>query len=180
MGRSNANGPARQLGKELKPWHENLIDWLIANPSMNRRQCADAFEITYTWLSVIMNSDLFKERLAIRQEEHAKLISRTVIDQAQAVAEQSLDALSDRLETEHKTLPIGEIREVAALALRTLGLGTPAAMPQNVINANSVNVLSVDSAALANARARMRESQEQSIEAEHTVLPALEPAEASG
>lgn len=171
---------SKQISR-AEPWHDKLMEWLILHPERSRRECAEEFEVSYCWLSMVINSDLFREKLALRQEKHAEFISRSVVDQAQALAEQSMDVLSDRLETGRAALPIGEIREIASLALRTLGLGGSAATGHTqVINANSVNVLSVDGAVLERARARMRENQERVIEAEHTVLPALESAAVSG
>jgi len=165
--------------KRLDPWHEKLIDWLILHPERPRRECAEAFGVTYVWLSMVINSDIFRERLAERHAKHADLISRSVIDQAQAVAEQSLEVISERLEAKRDSMPVSEVREIASLALRTLGLSGSAAGPAG-INANTVNILSVDGAALERARARMRDPKELTIEAEHPVLPAPQPAEASG
>jgi hypothetical protein len=172
---------AKQI-KTLEPWHENLIDWLIMNPHTSRKDCAAYFDISYTWLSMVINSDLFKERLAARQERQADLVSRTVIGQAQAVAEQSLELLSDRLsQDEIVQLPTAEVREIAALSLKTIGLGgAPAGSGGPAINAGVVNVLSVDGEVLERARSKMRETQANVVEAEHLVLPAPEPSPTGG
>ena len=56
------------------------------------------------------------------------MISRGVADRmcesATSLASQSLDELSDRLDRHGDTMPIGDVRETAALALRLLGYPT--------------------------------------------------------
>lgn len=165
--------------KRVEDWHDSLIEFLMLNPTVVQRDIARHFNVSYSWMSMVLNSDLFKERLAERRERHATLVSRTVIDRVQSVAEQSLDELSRRLDEDPEKLPTGEVRETASLALKSLGIGVPSAAGTQ-INAGQVNVVTIDSDVLARARNKMKEVNADVVEAEHTVLPAPAPSTAGG
>lgn len=42
--------------------HEMILNWLMLNPEKTQGECAREFGVTEPWLSVIVNSDVFKAR----------------------------------------------------------------------------------------------------------------------
>lgn len=93
--------------------HDALIDAIIATPGVTQRQLAALFGYTEGWISQVMSSDVFKERLAARRGE---LIDPTLVatieEKLDALARKSLDVVTKRLmESENldaalKALPI--------------------------------------------------------------------------
>lgn len=93
--------------------HDALIDAIIATPGVTQRQLAAIFGYTEGWISQVMSSDVFKERLAARRGE---LIDPTLVatieEKLDALARKSLDVVTKRLmESENldaalKALPI--------------------------------------------------------------------------
>jgi hypothetical protein len=134
--------------KKLSWWHESVIDWMLLNPNSTLTECAATFNVTLPWLSRITNSHLFKERLALRRREHSQDVSFTVIEKLESLADLGVEALIERVATERDTMPIGELRQTAEMALASIGYTTkragagsaPATGPTNV----QVNVVSAD------------------------------------
>lgn len=107
--------------KKVNWWHEAIFEWMISNPSSSLGEAATFFEVTQSWLSVIINSDVFKEKLAERRCEHFQHVSRTVAERVNGLAELSLDVLEERIESERKTIGLGLVRETADMALKASG-----------------------------------------------------------
>ena len=58
----------------VKIHHEQILTWLILNPDKTQGECAAHFGVTETWLSIIINSDVFQSRWRERRDfmaEHA-------------------------------------------------------------------------------------------------------------
>lgn len=87
-------GPAK-----FNYWYEALIDLLIANPEMLQSERARRLGRTQAWVSMIENSDSFKERYALRRANHSSRVSQLVEDKLHNVTNLALDKLKDALET---------------------------------------------------------------------------------
>lgn len=113
--------------------HDALIDAIIANPEMTQRQFAAVFGYTESWLSVVMNSDAFQEKLAERKEEIVNPILRASIeDRLKAVAQTSLDNILKQM-----TLQPADMKTATkALELSTRALGYGAKAPQTAVQVN--------------------------------------------
>lgn len=48
--------------KKLKPRHDAIMEWLLANPEKTQGDCARAFGVTQAWMSTIVNSHVFQSR----------------------------------------------------------------------------------------------------------------------
>ena len=50
--------------------HMAIADWLLANPERKQRECAEAFGVSEAWISIVKNSDVFREYFAKRRDAH--------------------------------------------------------------------------------------------------------------
>jgi len=110
--------------------HEALIDAIIANPEMTQREFASIFGYTESWLSIVMNSDAFQEKLAERKEEIVNPVLRaTVMDRFKAVADRSMQNILQQLDL--RPADTGLALKALNISARALGYG---ARPQNQQN----------------------------------------------
>ncbi len=101
--------------------HEQIINWLIANPDKPLGACAAEFGYTQAWLSQVIHSDAFQAVYRSRATELGELVTHTLKDRITAVALLAMDRSEKLLE-----LGIGSERFVADIAKTTLGaLGMP-------------------------------------------------------
>lgn len=140
--------------QKLSVKHEAIMDYLLANPTTSLGDLAAYFGITQTWLSVIIHSPAFQDRLAEKKDTlfHHSVVA-TVRDKLSVIAHKALDRMADQLdfESSHK-----EIRETADMALERLGIGgkanvPPAGIPGTVNN----NTLIVARSIYAEAQERI-------------------------
>lgn len=99
--------------------HDALIDMIIANPAASQGQLATMFGYTQGWLSRVMNSDAFQDRLAVRK---ADVVDPTLVmsidEKLKALASKSLDVVLDKL----STVPSADTA-MKALEITTKALG---------------------------------------------------------
>lgn len=103
--------------------HDAMIDLIIANPGVNQGELAQAFGYTEAWVSQVMSSDAFKERLASRKKELVDpAIIASIEQRFEAVAMLSLERLKEKLEK--SALPtMDTILAGVNVASRALGYG---------------------------------------------------------
>lgn len=65
-------GPAR-----LNHRHEQIVNWLVANPDQTLGMCAQHFGYTQPWLSMIVHCDAFQARYAERCAETGSYVVHT-------------------------------------------------------------------------------------------------------
>ena len=104
----------------MTPRHENIIAYLIANPTMKKGEVARTFGVTPAWLSTIIHSDIFQAKLRERQDEFFSAATVPIRDKLEALASMSLDRMLETVETERDPTTI---REMAKLALDRIGHG---------------------------------------------------------
>lgn len=81
--------------------HDAMIDEIIAFPSISGGELAQRFGYTQAWISIITNSDAFKERLAERKGEIIDpKLRASVEERLESLAKRSLDKLLERLDTQ--------------------------------------------------------------------------------
>ncbi len=153
-------------------WYESVIDWMILNPEKNLKDCADAFEVTPTWMYTLTNSDIFKERLAERREAHSNAISLGVVEKANALADMALDAAIDKFHdvSSAPDMKLSTAMNTAEKAFELAGIGgkarVPAGNPMFVQN----NFIPAEASTLEAARQRILQRQS---EAPAPALPEL-------
>lgn len=107
--------------------HDAMIDLLIAKPTITGAEIGRHFGYTQGWVSRILGSDAFQQKLAARRSEivNPELI-RTFEERLQGLAVQSLEVIQNKLEsTQNPDLAI----KALDLSTRALGFG---ARPQNI------------------------------------------------
>ena len=79
--------------------HEALADLMITEPHLSLGDYAKRLGFTLTWLSVVKNSDSFKDYFAIRRKVHGESLTTGIKEKAAAIAEMSLDIILGDMET---------------------------------------------------------------------------------
>lgn len=80
--------------------HDNIIDFVIAQPSATYREIAHTFDYTPEGIGIICRSDAFKARLEIRKNEMVDpIIRQTVEERLVGLAHASIDILQRKLAT---------------------------------------------------------------------------------
>lgn len=166
---------------KLRTWHELLMDFMLLRPDASHEEAAAHFDCHVGTISVVVNTDLFKARLAERRERMSKEVETQAREKLSGkiadMADASLDILNKRLKDERTKLGLGAVptlemhavQETLGTALKALGFGAtpPASLP-----AQHTNVIFVDKDLLASARNRMRGGEAQVIDNEQSKLPA--------
>lgn len=135
--------------KRISPWHEALADFIIQWPQASNKEIAAHFKVSSQWVSIVKNSDNFKELMKTRRAEHRDLVSASVINKVEALAEQAIDEISRQIE--HKELPVEHVKDIAAMSLKAMGFGGDRG---GAAVQNNINVV-VDREALFEARQKL-------------------------
>lgn len=146
--------------KTVRDWHESLIDYIIANPGATLRVKAQVFGVSMSWLSILENSDSFKEAMKARRDEHFENLSNGIVEKLGATADMLIEEINSRLQKDgSQAIPFNTLKDTADMALKHLGFGAKGFgavgghQSAGVINNNTIVVQ--DKAALAEARAAM-------------------------
>lgn len=128
--------------KKVSYSHDAMIDMIIANPAISGGELAKEFGYTQTWISIIVNSDAFKERLAERKGQLIDpQITATIESRLEGLARRSLDRLLERVESQVPLKPM----ELVAMA--KLGAGNRADRPPAPPASNHLYVVNLPPAA---------------------------------
>lgn len=141
--------------KKVGVWHEDLLEFLIANPRASGAEVALYFNVSEAWLSTVKNSDAFQELWAKRRGEHFSRVSSSIVEKVTALAEVTVDALTDEVEKKKRNndLEIQTLTEVSNMALKALGFGAKRENSTGVsVNVNTGPTYVVDKDTLARAR----------------------------
>jgi hypothetical protein len=153
-------------------WHERLADAMISQPHLTLTEISKQLGCTLTWLSIVKNSDVFKDYWTLRSKAHSEAITSGIKEKAAALAELSLDHLIEdtQIQMEHGTLSAREARANLELVTKRFGFdgaNTPQ-QPGTVVN---LNLAMVNKELLAEARAKMREVPQVTV-----IPPSKEPS----
>ena len=152
--------------KSVRPWHEQIVDWMLQNPHLTQGQCALYFSKTEAWLSSVINSDLFREYKSRRFADHHENVSHSVIERVSGLAGLSLEVLHKRIEEEKEDIPLGIVLDSATLMLKSMGFG-PKAAPAPAPTTITLNLNGAPAEVLAQARDDLRKTHvENTVEAE--------------
>jgi hypothetical protein len=132
---------------------------MITSPHLTLTEIAKELKCSLGWLSIVKNSDVFKDYWTLRSKTHSEAITSGIKEKSAALAELSLDALIEDTQTQIAlgTLTSREARANLELVTKRFGFDG-SNQPQNggapVVN---LNLAMVDKELLADARKRMRE-----------------------
>lgn len=111
----------------LRYSHLAMVDMLVQNPWMSQNELAAAFGRTPAWISTIVTSDAFKQRLEERRDEVVDPeIRLTLKERFEALTVRSLQKLQERLEHQPSD---GLLLKAADLGAKALGIGGNAPTP---------------------------------------------------
>lgn len=133
--------------KDLNHTHEGILRWLIANPDRPLRECAAVMGVTQAWLSVIINSDLFRVRLDELQREYTFSVTQSLEEKLTTAADIALDRLITELE---KTTDSEFVLSAADKLLKSKGFGAKASAAP--VQVNNYNIQGVDASFLSAQR----------------------------
>ncbi len=146
---------SKQLTR-LEPWHHDLIDSMLANPERSGREAAAHFGVSPVWISIVKNSEVFRAEFERRREMISQAVAADIVGRATALAELSLDTMTERFERDRDSMPMRELIDGAAMALKALGFGAGKRSPSGASSVK-VQVNMVDRELLERARERMRQ-----------------------
>ena len=105
-----------------------------------------------SYLSLIMNSDMFKALYARRRAEYSASLDAGIQHKLGMVANKALDLMMDTLDTKRNSIPFPALADFTDNTLERLGYGTKSAAVQVNINAPPM----ITQEQLAEARATLR------------------------
>jgi hypothetical protein len=112
--------PFKPAIKRVRFTHDAVIDEILMDPAVSQGDLAKMFGFTQAWMSIIVNSDAFKERLAERKGELVDpAIRASIAERLDAVAKRSLDKIMERLDSPAS----GAIKNADLVAMARLGVG---------------------------------------------------------
>jgi hypothetical protein len=138
--------------QQLREWHEQCMDLLIANPSVTYEQLGRILDVHKQTVMLVVNSDLFQAKLRDRREKRQSAVDRSVLDRVESLAKISLDGLEEKIRKQRSLLGLDEMRETAEMALR--GLGYISNAPRVSVAPTQISVV-INREDLASARAMM-------------------------
>lgn len=131
--------------------HDGMIDLIVEDPSISQNRLAEIFGYTPAWVSLVMSSDAFKERLAARKAELVDPAIRASLDERfRAVVTRSLEVLADKLSAPSSVVPDALALRAAELGAKALGIGgnappPPVAVPTDHLDKLASRLLALQS-----------------------------------
>lgn len=144
--------------RDLKLWHEVLMDEMILSPRISREELAEKFQTSVQYITNLTTSDLFQHKLAERRERMGRVVEDTALarltGKTARLAEVAIDKLTDTIVRPGSDITLEGVRDTAEMALKSLGFGQTTSRPGPAVVNQTVVV--IDRETLASARARMR------------------------
>jgi hypothetical protein len=159
----------------MKVKHQAIAQYLIANPTHSQKVVARHFEISEAWLSIVVNSDCFKEYIAQQDAEFRHEVLIPLREKLIGVASRAVERLGEAVEVGAPDF----ILDVADKTLHRLGYAPNKGPEVAVPPGGSLNVQQnnyyVDKDTLRHARGRMLEvARQEPKETAPDALPAPE------
>jgi len=120
--------------QKVRYTHDGIIDVILMDPAISQGELARQFGFTQTWMSIVVNSDSFKNRMAERKAElQDPIIRASMQEKADAAASRALDRLMERLDNNATcaTIKTGDLVSVAKLSVAPKTLA-PSVAPPNL------------------------------------------------
>lgn len=139
---------------KIRPWHEQIVDYLLENPGISQGAIAEELGKSEAWLSQIMCSDMFKAYYAARRVEFREQRDAEIIQMTQRLGMVGLEELNRRMATPEQrvALPQKELRETTKMALSTLYRGRETGNTNVLVEGDLI----VARESIASAREKMR------------------------
>lgn len=132
------SGPNQGIGK-VSYKHDAIIDFILANPTVQQNEIARHFDYSQGWISQIIASDAFQVRLAERSGDLVDpLIRRDRDAMFKSLIDRSFEILEEKLRMPANVVPDQLVLRTMELASRAVGYG--ARDPAVVINQQNNSV----------------------------------------
>lgn len=160
--------------KTLKPKHEAIVDYILANPDTTVTALAGAFSVSVPWMSIIMHSEVFKECLAKKSQEVFDQVVIPTRAKMTSVADAAYQKLNERIPFIEDPKTLLDIADKTAHRLGYAPTRGPVPAEGNTVNNyQQNNYYAVDKGTLHEAREKMVNNNKK----EESIVPALpEPA----
>lgn len=149
--------------KPMRPWHEQIIDFMLANPAASLKQMSAHFGKTISHLSIIINTDMFKARLAERRASFNEALTHNIQRKLLTTLDATLDVVQEQLATKRAQLPFKDTTAFVNSTLERLGYGAKNGGTNVNVQVNGVGPqaqVAISASDLQEARALIRKSQE--------------------
>lgn len=104
--------------------HEDCIDRILANPGISQNDLAAMYGYSASWICVVVNSDVFQARLAMRRDELVDpVLKASITERFKALTVRSLEVLQHKLSAHPDSVDSDLALEAAKLGAKSLGLG---------------------------------------------------------
>lgn len=168
-----ANYADVKANKPVRWWHDAIIDDMLVFPLDTLATRAQRLNYSVAYLSVIMNTDLFKAAYQQRKQQFSSNMDHALVMKTTQVAAKGLDLLLEAMDTKRAQIPFQALSETVDKTLNRLGYGVkPGGNPVNVQVNTLGNVVGVTVSAEQLAEARMALRAAEQVNA----LSALEPS----
>lgn len=152
--------------QSLSHRHKEIADWLFANPQVkNLQHLCNAMNISRSWLSIVMRSDVFREYFDRRRNEHEKDMRQRLVMRQLDVTLKALDRIDNLLDDDDIEDRLAF--DIANKTAQNLGYA-PSRKPQVTEERIQELTRTVDAGTLAQARETIRLI----TRTEHAALPA--------
>ena len=106
--------------------HDACIDAILANPAVSQNELAATFGYSAAWMSIVINSDAFRTRLAARKSELVDpVITAACEERMRALASRSMDVLLEKLEAGDGKTALEALKIVAPFVAQPKESSTP-------------------------------------------------------
>ena len=147
-----------QLSEGLKPWHERIVDFMVARPSAKIVDIAREFGTSPQWIGQLLKTDAFIEYYKIRMSSYKETVDVQVVAKLQGLALASLDGMVDKVNDTKAPLSFGQLKDTADLSLRALGYtAQPGGVNLTLHNEKNTTVIASTHEAVNKARQKMLE-----------------------
>ncbi len=127
-----AEPPAPTMGTiaKLRYSHQDMIDYIIANPQVSQGALAARYGYSQSWISNVMASDAWKSQFAARRAEVVDpVLGLSMNERFEAMATRSLERLMEKLDQPQVSDNV--VLKAVELGAKAMGIGgnAPPAAP---------------------------------------------------
>jgi hypothetical protein len=121
--------------KKLRYTHDAMIDTLIEHPEIKQYELAEMFDVTKEWISMLMCSDAFQARLAVRKADVIDpIVAASFKQRMEVLARRSVEVLMEKMEDSIECAPNVAL---GALSIAAKGFGFGGAGNINIDNSKN-------------------------------------------